>query len=188
MLEAQRNTNIEMLTYSEISKMSGYVGNFDVEILRKPRYTKKECNGCGSCVDVCPAIAPKEFDQGLSARKAIYIAFAQAVPFKAQIDMNACIKCGNCEKVCELKAVDFDQKETMMNIKVGAIIVASGWDEYTPEIGYLGYGIYENVITQLQFERILAPNGPVVGHLCRPSDHQPPKSILFVNCVGSRDI
>jgi heterodisulfide reductase subunit A len=188
MLEAQRNTNIEMLTYSEISKVSGYVGNFDVEILRKPRYTKTECNGCGSCVDVCPAVAPKEFDQGLSARKAIYIAFSQAVPFKAQIDMNACIKCGNCQNACELKAVDFDQQETIMNIKVGTIIVASGWDEYVPEIGYLGYGIYENVITQLQFERILAPNGPVVGHLCRPSDHETPKSILFINCVGSRDI
>jgi len=139
-------------------------------------------------VDVCPGIAPKEFDQGLSPRTAIYVAFSQAVPMRAQIDMNACVKCGNCEKVCELKAVDFNQKDEKVVFKVGSIIMATGWDEYVPDIGYLGYGVYENVITQLTFERILAPNGPVVGHLVRPSDHQTPKSILFVNCVGSRDI
>ena len=102
--------------------------------------------------------------------------------------MNVCIKCGNCQKACELNVIDFDQQETHLTLQVGTIIVATGWDEFTPKIGYLGYGIYENVITQLTFERILAPNGPVVGHLVRPSDHQPPKSILFINCVGSRDI
>lgn len=188
MLEAQRSKYIEMYTFAEITKFSGYVGNFDVEITQKPRYTTKDCNGCGACFEVCPAIAASEFDKGMSPRTAIYISFAQAVPSKAQIDMNACIKCGNCANVCELKAIDFNQKETKITKRVGGIIVATGWDEYTPEIGYLGYGIYDNVITEVTFERLLAPNGPVVGHLVRPSDHQPPQSILFINCVGSRDM
>lgn len=188
MLEAQRNKNIEMYTFAEISKFSGYVGNFDVEITQKPRYTTTDCNGCGACFEVCPAIAPSEFNQGMDPREAIYISFAQAVPSKAQIDMSACIKCGNCVNVCELKAIDFNQKETKVTKRVGGVVVATGWDEYTPDIGYLGYGIYENVITEVTFERILAPNGPVVGHLVRPSDHQPPQSILFINCVGSRDM
>jgi heterodisulfide reductase subunit A len=188
MLEAQRNKNIEMLTYSEITGLKGYVGNFEVEITQKPRYTRSDCNGCGACVDVCPAVAPREFDQGLGPRKAIYIAFAQAVPFKAQIDMDQCIKCGNCEKICELKAVDFNQQPKKFTINVGGIIMATGWDQYEPEEGYLGFNIYDNVITQLAFERMIAPNGPTVGHLHRPSDGKPPKSILWVNCVGSRDI
>ena len=188
MLEAQRNKHIDMYTYAEVSNIGGYVGNFDVEITQKPRYTTNDCNGCGACFEVCPAIAASEFNQGMNHRKAIYIAFAQAVPSKAQIDKSACIQCGNCEKACELKAIDFNQMETKVTKKVGGIILATGWDEYIPEIGYLGYGIYENVITQVTFERLLAPNGPVVGHLIRPSDCQPPQSILFINCVGSRDI
>ncbi|TFH27718.1 MAG: CoB--CoM heterodisulfide reductase iron-sulfur subunit A family protein [Promethearchaeota archaeon] len=188
MLEAQRNKNIEIFSYAKISNFSGYVGNFDVEITQKPRYTTKDCNGCGACFDVCPASAGREFNQGMDPRKAIYISFAQAVPSKAQIDMNTCIQCGNCANACELKAIDFNQKETKVTKRVGGIIVATGWDEYTPEIGYLGYGIYDNVITEVTFERLLAPNGPVVGHLVRPSDRQPPQSILFVNCVGSRDM
>jgi len=102
--------------------------------------------------------------------------------------MDACIKCGNCAKVCELTAVDFEQKDTTVSIKVGGVIVATGWDEYIPEKGYLGYGEFENVITQMTFERMLAPNGPVIGHIVRPSDGKHPESMLFINCVGSRDI
>lgn len=188
MLEAQRNKSIELLTYAEVSDIKGFVGNFDVEITQHPRYTTTECNGCGTCFDVCPAHTGSEFNQGMNARKAIYVSFAQAVPLQAQIDMDACIKCGNCEKACELKAVDYNQQSKTITTQVGAIILATGWDEYTPEIGYLGYGKYENVITEVTFERILAPNGPVVGHIVRPSDHKVPKSILFVNCVGSRDM
>jgi heterodisulfide reductase subunit A len=188
MLEAQRNKNIELFTYSEITGISGYVGNFEIQITQHARYTKNDCNGCGACVDVCPAIAPREFDKGLGPRKAIYVAFPQAVPFRAQIDMDQCIKCGNCEKICELKSVDFEQKDTKLTFKVGTIIMATGWDEYQPEVGYLGYGLYENVITQLAFERIIAPNGPTLGHLVRPSDGKSPKSMLWINCVGSRDL
>ncbi|XEO79897.1 H(2)/formate:CoB-CoM heterodisulfide,ferredoxin reductase subunit A [Candidatus Lokiarchaeum ossiferum] len=188
MLEVQRNENIELLTLSEVTKVEGYVGNFEVEILQKARYTNTDCNGCGACFDVCPAVSRSEFDQGLGQRKAIYVAFSQAVPMRAQIDMDACIKCGNCANVCELTAVKFDQEDTLFSVKVGGIIVATGWDEYKPTDGYLGYGKYENVVTQLEFERMLAPNGPVVGHLHRPSDGKPPESVLFVQCVGSRDV
>jgi len=188
MLEVNRTKNIKLMTYSEVKNITGYVGNYEVEILRKPRYTTDKCNGCGACTKLCPASAPSEFNQNLGIRTAIYIAFAQAVPMVAQIDMDHCIKCGLCESVCELKAIDFNQQPIIEKIKVGTIIMATGWDEYKPEYGYLGYGIYNNVITQLELERILAPNGPTFGHLIRPSDGDEPKRILFVQCVGSRDL
>ncbi|MCF2141041.1 MAG: CoB--CoM heterodisulfide reductase iron-sulfur subunit A family protein [Candidatus Lokiarchaeota archaeon] len=188
MLETQRNPNIELFTLSEVVDVQGYVGNFEIEILQHARYTNDDCNGCGSCFEVCPATNPCGFDQGMKPQQAIYLAFSQAVPMRAQIDMDACIKCGNCQNVCELHAVNFDQKDTRFKVKVGGIIMATGWDEYEPEYGYLGYGKFENVITQLSLERMLAPNGPVVGHLHRPSDGKPPESVLFVQCVGSRDI
>ncbi|MHA1729148.1 MAG: 4Fe-4S binding protein [Promethearchaeota archaeon] len=188
MLEVERNENIHLLTYSEVQKVTGFVGNFDVEVLVKPRYTTKDCNGCGACVEVCPAYASSEFNQNLIYRKAIYISFTQAVPMVAQIDIDKCIKCGLCEKVCELEAIDFDQEPKIEKFKVGTIVVATGWDEFRPNDGYLGYGVYKNVITQLELERILAPNGPTYGHLIRPSDGKTPKNILFVQCVGSRDL
>lgn len=187
MLEVQRTKNIHLLTYAEITKVTGFVGNFEVEVNLKPRYTTSKCIGCGACVDVCPAYGPSEFNQNLGARKAIYVAFAQAVPLVAQIDMDKCIRCGLCDAACELKAVDFNQKAQMVNFKVGTIIVATGWDEFREE-GYCGYGKFSNVITQLELERILAPNGPTFGHLIRPSDGKHPHRILFVQCVGSRDL
>jgi heterodisulfide reductase subunit A len=188
MLEVNREKNIHLFTYSEVKNVTGFVGNFEVEVLQKPRYTNNKCNGCGSCVDVCPAYAPSEFDQKLGSRKAIYVAFAQAVPMVAQIDMDKCIKCGLCESVCELKAVDFNQPPKTVSFKVGTIILATGWDEFRPTDGYMGYGVFQNVITQLELERILAPNGPTFGHIIRPSDGKTPKNILFVQCVGSRDL
>ena len=188
MLETQRNKNIELLTYSEVTKISGFVGNFEVEVLQHARYVKNDCNGCGACFLVCPAVASSEFDQGLGPRRAIYSVFSQAVPLRAQIDMDYCIKCGLCENVCELSAIDFEQKDQKVNFKVGGIVMATGFDEFRPDDGYLGYGVHENVMTNLEFERVLAPNGPVVGHIVRPSDGKVPKSMLFINCVGSRDI
>jgi len=187
MLEVARNPNINLLTYANVTELKGYIGNYEVEVTKKPRYVKSNCNGCGACVDVCPAWGANAFDWGLSSRKAIYIAFAQAVPAKAQIDMDKCIKCGNCQKVCELEAINFDDKPEKIHLKVGTIIVATGWDEFKPERGYLGYGVVKNVITQGQLERILAPNGPSLGNLVRPSDGKHPHSVLFIQCVGSRD-
>jgi len=187
MLEVNRNENIHLMTLAEVQKVSGFVGNFEVEVLQHAKYTNQDCNGCGACVDVCPAYGASEFDQNLGPRKAIYIAFAQAVPMIAQIDMDKCIKCGLCTEACELNAINFDDTGKIEKLKVGTIIVATGWDEFREE-GYLGYGKYPNVITQLELERILAPNGPTYGDIIRPSDGKHPHKILFVQCVGSRDL
>jgi heterodisulfide reductase subunit A len=188
MLQAARAPGLNILTYSEIEEVSGFVGNFKVKIRKKARYVNNDCNGCGACTEVCPAYGYDEFNHGLNPRKAIYIAFAQAVPSIAQIDMKQCIKCGLCVSACELNAIDFEQKDEIVELEVGSIIIATGWDEYEPPRGYLGYDIYPNVITQMKLERILAPNGPTLGHLVRPSDGKRPKKILFIQCVGSRDL
>ena len=188
MLESARTPGMNIYTYSEIEDVSGFVGNFKVKIRKKARYVNNDCNGCGACYEVCPAYGYDEFNEGMNPRKAIYASFTQAVPSIAQIDMTKCIKCGLCESACELNAIDFDQEEEIIEIEVGSIIVATGWDEYEPETGYLGYNVYPNVITQLKLERILAPNGPTFGHLVRPSDGKKPKNVLFIQCVGSRDL
>jgi len=188
MLEAARIPNLNLYTYSKIEEISGFVGNFDVKIRKIAKYVNNDCNGCGACFEVCPSYGYDEFNEGMNSRKAIYVSFAQAVPNKAQIDMSRCIKCGLCEKACEVNAIDFNQEDEIVEIKVGTIIVATGWDEYEPETGYLGYNVYPNVITQMKLERLLAPNGPTVGHLARPSDGKTPKRILFIQCVGSRDL
>jgi len=187
MLQAARTPKLNIYTYSEMDYISGFVGNFNVEIIKKARYVKKDCNGCGACMEICPAYRYNEFNLNMNSRKAIYIAFAQAVPMIAQVDMNTCIQCNLCLEACELNAIDFAQTEELIDLKVGSIVVATGWDEYEPEIGYLGYKEYPNIITQMQLERIIAPNGPSLGHIVRPSDGQTPKTILFVQCVGSRD-
>jgi heterodisulfide reductase subunit A len=188
MLEAARTPGMNLYTYSEVEDVSGFVGNFKVKIRKKARYVNNDCNGCGACSEVCPVYGYDEFNEGMNPRKAIYVAFTQAVPSLAQIDMTRCIKCGLCQRVCELNAIDFDQEDEIVEVEVGSIIVATGWDEYKPEDGYLGYNVYPNVITQMKLERILAPNGPTVGHLVRPSDGKRPKKILFIQCVGSRDL
>ncbi len=187
MLQAARTPKLNIYTYSEVDYIGGFIGNFNVEINKKARFVTKKCNGCGSCVDICPAIGYNEFNCNMSPRKAIYVAFAQAVPMIAQIDMKRCTMCRLCEKVCELHAIDFSQADELVDLKVGSIVMATGWDEYEPPTGYLGYKVYPNVITQLQLERILAPNGPSMGHIVRPSDGKMPNRILFVQCVGSRD-
>ena len=185
MLEANRNKNIKMFTYSEVEKVEGYVGNFTVTIRKKSRYVKETaCTGCGGCFDVCPAVTGNEFDQNTGPRRAVYSPFAQAVPNIARIDMDYCIECGLCAQVCEVGAIDYDAKDELIKVNVGVIIVATGWSEYEPPTGHLGYNKYENVITQLKLERALAPNGPLIGHLGRPSDGKRPKSVLFVQCVG----
>lgn len=188
MLQAARTPGVNLYTYSEVEEISGFVGNFNVTIRKRARYVTNECNGCGACIDPCPVYGYDEFNEGMNPRKAIYISFAQAVPSIAQIDMNQCIKCGLCQKACELDAINFDQQDELVTLKVGSVLVATGWDEYEPETGYLGYNIYPNVITELKLERILAPNGPTLGHLFRPSDGKIPKRVLFIQCVGSRDL
>jgi len=185
MLKVANVPNIHLYTYSEIENISGFIGNFKVSIKKKARYVTEDCNGCGACVEVCPAYGYDEFNEFMNSRKAIYTYFAQAVPSIAQIDMDRCIQCELCKKACDLNAIDFTQKDTIENVKVGSIIVATGLDVHKGK--EYGRGKFENIITQLELERMLAPNGPTIGHLARPSDGKRPKKILFINCAGSRD-
>ncbi len=191
MVDVSRSKNIELLTYSEVTDVSGFVGNFEVTIKKNPRYVDMEkCTGCGLCVDSCPIICENEFDLGLATRKAIYIPFPQAVPGKYTIDMEKCIKCGICarKEVCEPEAINFEDKPEIVKAKIGTIIIATGWDLYNPtELEQYGYGRYPNVITGLQMERLLSSTGPLSGKPARPSDLKTPESIAFLQCVGSRN-
>ncbi len=188
MLASNRHEKITLYTNSEVHTVNGYVGNFEVAIKTNPRLVLEDkCNGCGRCADVCPIYVPNYFDEGLSARKCIDKAFAQAVPSTYDINLDKCLHCYACVESCDLHAIDFSQKPEMAWEKAGAIIVATGWDIYAPQ-GHneYGYGAFDNVVTQLELERLLAPNGPNLGHLTRISDHKSPKRVAFINCVGSR--
>jgi heterodisulfide reductase subunit A len=186
MLEVNRNPNIEIISYAEVKKVDGYVGNYTVTVEKKPRYINNDCNGCGACAEVCPIYTINYFDENLGARKAIDISFGQAVPFLYDIDRTSCVECFSCVDACELDAIVFSQVPENITFQVGTIIIATGWDIYEP-YGEYGYGEIENVITQVQLERILAPNGPLEGHVRRISDDKKPKEIIFIQCVGSRE-
>ncbi|WP_176226842.1 FAD-dependent oxidoreductase, partial [Candidatus Hakubella thermalkaliphila] len=194
MVDVAENKNIELLVYSEMEEIKGYVGNFDVKIRRKATYVDwSKCTGCEECVGKCPARIYDEFNEGLSRTKAIGLPFPQAVPKKVTIKREFCHfflkgKCRVCEKVCQLGAINFDDQDQIIERKVGAIILAPGYEVYdahhSPEFGF---GRYPNVVTSLQFERLLSAAGPTGGHVQRPSDSQKPKRIAFLQCVGSRD-
>jgi heterodisulfide reductase subunit A len=187
MLEVNRHENIEILSYAEVKGVEGYVGNYNVTIEMKPRFIDVEkCNGCGACSEVCPISFDNYFDDHLGARKAIDIAFGQAVPFLYDVNREVCVECFSCIEACELDAIDFSQLPKEVERKVGTIIIATGWDIYEP-FGEYGYGEFENVITQSQLERILAPNGPLEGHVHRMSDNKKLKEVVFIQCVGSRE-
>ncbi len=192
MAEAGRHPNIELITNSEVTSITGYIGNFNVTIHKTPRYVTDDCTACGDCVEVCPVAKPNEFDIGLALRKAIYTPFAQAVPSCYIINMDDClgykpIACGKCKDKCERKAIDFDQVPDDLNIEVGTIIVATGVDVYDPTIlDDYGYTRYLNVITSLEFERLINAGGPSMGRLIRPSDRKIPKKVGFIQCIGSR--
>ncbi len=175
--------------------VSGQPGNFDVEVLKHPRFVDMEkCIACGTCAEKCPKKVDDPFNQSLIARKAVYVEYAQAVPLKYAIDKETCIffqkgKCRACEKFCPTGAITFDEKEQGLDLNVGAIILAPGFRAYDPS-RYLTYGYakYPNVVTSMEFERVLSATGPYHGHLERPSDHQPPRKIAWLQCIGSRDI
>ncbi|MDH5481468.1 MAG: CoB-CoM heterodisulfide reductase HdrA2 [Candidatus Bathyarchaeota archaeon] len=193
MSDVLHHPNIELLTNSEVVEVKGYVGNFQAKVLKKPRYVTKDCSACNDCTEVCPIIAPNEFDVGLDIRHAIYTPFAQAVPSTYTIDMNLCLNkdnvivCDKCIKACERQAINFEMKPENVELEIGTIIVAIGADVFDPSVlPNYGYGRHTNVITSLEFERLINAGGPSGGHLIRPSDMQVPKRVAFVQCVGSR--
>jgi len=193
MSDVGHHPNIELLTNSEVAEVKGYIGNFHVKVLRKPRYVTKDCSACGDCVKVCPIVAPNEFDVGLAIRHGVYTPFAQAVPSTYLVDMNLCLNkegvivCDKCLKACERQAISFEMKPVTEELEVGTIIVATGADVFDPSVlPNYGYGKIPNVITSLEFERLINAGGPSGGHLIRPSDKEIPKRVAFVQCVGSR--
>ena len=194
MVDVAKHENIRLMTYSELESSEGYIGNFTVKIRKKAKYVDwDKCVGCGDCTEKCPSKVDSEFDAELSKRKAIYRDFPQAVPNKFVIDAEHCTKltkgkCGVCEKICPTKAIKYDDKDEIIEEKIGAVIVATGFDLFPLEkVGEYGYGKYKDVIDGLQFERILAASGPTGGKVVRPSDGKVPKEVVFIQCVGSRD-
>ncbi|TET81063.1 MAG: FAD-dependent oxidoreductase [Candidatus Heimdallarchaeota archaeon] len=196
MVEVSRHPNVELLTYSEIQEVTGEAGNFNVKVLKKSRYVDWDvCTGCGQCMEKCPMKKiPSEFEEGMGNRTAIYIPFPQAVPRKAVIDAEKCLyltkdACKLCEKECEAGAINWEMKDEIVEYNVASIICATGYDQLDPSVlDRYHYGEYPNVITAMQYERLLSASGPTEGELLRPSDKEHAHNIGFVSCVGSRNM
>ena len=189
LVTAGRHPNIQLITHSELEKVKGKAGNFQITILKHPRLVNVEkCTGCGLCAQNCPTEVPNEFDQNMSMRKAIYVPFPQAVPLKYAIDVENCIKCRLCERICPAKAVDFDQQPETVKINVGSIILAPGFEGFDCHLKTeYGYGRFLNVVSSIEFERMMNASGPFGGKIVRPFDGKIPRKIAFIQCVGSRD-
>jgi len=193
MVSVGRHPNITLMSYSEVEKVSGYVGNFTVTVRRKPRYVNEDlCTGCGTCMEKCPwKKIPSEFDLGLGNRPAIYYPFPQAVPRVPVIDTVNCAyfksgKCRACEKFCTANAIDFEQKEKLEYIEVGTIILATGFKDFEPASApQYGYGILPNVVTGMEMERLINSGGPTTGKVVLKNGEKP-KKVAILHCVGSR--
>ena len=199
MMEVANHPNIELLTYSEVVGIDGSIGNYIIKVKKKARYVDMDkCTGCGDCMAACRLKdrIPSEFDEGIGKRSAIYMPFPQAVPLKCTIDAENCLmltrgKCGTgplCVDACEADAIDFKRKDEEVEINVGAIVVATGYDLLDPSSLYeYGYSRSKDVITTLEMERLISSSGPTAGEIIRPSNGEKPKSITYILCVGSRD-
>lgn len=193
MTDVGRHPQIRLLTMSEVVGVKGYVGNFEVKILKRARYVdEKECTACGDCATVCPVVRPDGFNLGLSSRKAIYSPFPQAVPSAYVLNVNECLGhnpavCAKCIDACKKGCIHFNMSDEEISVKVGTIVVATGIEPYDPtEMDEYGYARFENVLTSIEFERLINAGGPTKGEIMRPSDRKHPRSIGFIQCVGSR--
>lgn len=192
-MDVGRHPKIELLTYAEVEDVSGYVGNFTARIRKKARYVdESQCTACGDCTPVCPVVVSDEYQIGLGSRKAVHIPFPQAVPSAYIVHADECmgqnpIACGKCIEACEKDCIDFAMQDEIVDVDVGTIIVATGMDVYdpTPWDEY-GYTRFPNVVTSMEFERLISTSGPLEDHLERPGDLQKPQRIGFIQCVGSR--
>ena len=194
-LECSRHPNIEILTHTQIDKLEGAAGDYRVTLLKKPKYIiEDKCKGCGTCVSYCPVSVPDPFNLGLSDTKAVHVHFAQSVPLVSYIDCEACHflldkKCNICVNVCENNAINLHQQEEVLAVGVGAIILSPGYEVYDPgQRTEYGYGEMKNVVTSLEFERILNADGPSKGEIMRPSDGKVPEKVAWLQCVGSREV
>jgi len=194
LVECGRHDNITLMTNSELIALEGEAGNFRARLKVKARYVDVEkCVACGICAEKCPTRVPDEFNRGLSQRKAIYIPYPQAVPLAYAIDPDNCRmiqkgKCGVCAKVCEQGAINYDDADKTVELDVGSVILAPGFEVAdAARLGNYGYGRCKNVVTSIEFERMLSASGPSMGHISRPSDGKEPRRIAFLQCVGSRD-
>ncbi|MFH1515866.1 MAG: hydrogenase iron-sulfur subunit, partial [bacterium] len=193
MMDVGRHPKIKMMTNAEVEHISGFIGNFKVRVRRKARFVNEnECTACGDCARVCPVVVPDNYQCDFSSRKAIYIPFPQAVPSSFILDLKNClghwpIACGKCQDACEKNCIDYDDFDRIEEYEVGAVIVATGMDIFDPmELEEYGYGKYENVISSMEFERLICAGGPTEGHFIRPTDSTRPRKIGFIQCVGSR--
>jgi len=193
-VEVGQHPNIRLLTLSEVVAVEGEMGHFRLRILRHPRYVIEEkCTACDDCAKVCPVVVPNEFDRGLAARRAIYIPHPQAVPAVYTLDPDACLglfplACGKCAEACEARAIDYDMAPEVVEVEVGAVVVATGYELYQDEaVMAYAYMDHPDVMDGLEFERLLSASGPTGGKIIRPSDRTVPKEVVFIQCVGSRN-
>ncbi len=193
MTDVGRHPNIELMTLSTIKDVKGYVGNFEVTVQKRARFVGEgECTACGDCAKVCPVLKPDEFELGLASRKAIFTPFPQAVPSAYVLNPSECLGqnpliCGKCKEACEKGCIDYDMKDEEVTFKVGTLVVATGMTPYDPTaLDEYGYTRFSNVLTTMEFERLINAGGPTKGEVIRLSDLRVPKSVAFIQCVGSR--
>ena len=186
----KNNGQVKIYTMAEVGKISGSEGNFDVTIKTQPRFVNEKCTGCNKCAEACEIERSNDFDFGMSTTKAAYLPHNQAFPLQYVIDGKVCKgpACGKCAEACKYDAIHLDMKPETVQVKVGAVVMATGWNPYdATKLDNLGFGTVQNVVTNMMMERLAAPNGPTAGKIVRPSDGKEVKNVAFVQCAGSRD-